>query len=247
MGWTGGCNERNSLLTNNIGLSSSWKIFCIVSYHIISYCIISNHIVLCCVVLSCIILYCIVCYVWYSGSWCPSHRLHTQLGISGVAHDWYWSHLSGRNQTFNLSGVSSSTRALKYGIPQGSVLEPFLFSVNLLPLRKIITDHGGVSYELYADDNQLYIVFNRTKGDITNITLGSVISDTRHWLTMNFQKVNDGKTQTMHINLMLLQHSLLGMKSLQLQIPLGTWTCSLIPKCILTNILPVMLKCHLQT
>ncbi len=80
---------------------------------------------------------------------------------------------------------------------------PFLFSVNLLPLRKIITDYG-VSYELYADDNQLYIVFNHSEGDIANIALGSVISDTLHWLTMNFQKVNDGKAEMMLISSMHL-------------------------------------------
>ncbi len=38
----------------------------------------------------------------------------------------------------------------------------FLFPVNLLPLRKVITDHG-VSYEFYADNNQLYIVFSRSE------------------------------------------------------------------------------------
>ncbi len=61
----------------------------------------------------------------------------------------------------------------------------FLFSVNLLPLQEIITDYG-VSYELYADDNQLYIVFNCSEGNITNITLGSVISDTLHWFCVEY-------------------------------------------------------------
>ncbi len=45
-------------------------------------------------------------------------------------------------------------------------------------------------YEFYADDNQ-YIVFNHSVGDITNIALRSLISYTHHWLTMNFQNVND--------------------------------------------------------
>ncbi len=58
----------------------------------------------------------------------------------------------------------------------------FQFSVYLLPLQEIITDHG-VSYELYADHNQLYIVFNHSEGDITNNALRSIISDIRHWLT----------------------------------------------------------------
>ncbi len=79
------------------------------------------------------------------------------------------------------------------------MLEPFLFPVNLLPRRKIITDHG-VSYELYDDDNQLYIVFNSSEQDIINIALGTVISDTCHWPTVNFQKVNDFKTEMIGIS-----------------------------------------------
>ncbi len=50
----------------------------------------------------------------------------------------------------------------------------------------------------------MYIVFSHSEGDITNIALGSVISDTRHWFTMNFQKVNDGKTEMMLISSMHL-------------------------------------------
>ncbi len=70
-----------------------------------------------------------------------------------------------------MSCVSSSTRHLKYGVPQISVLGPILLSVTLLPLQKIITDHG-VSYELIADDSQLHIFFNHLGGYITNIALG---------------------------------------------------------------------------
>ncbi len=40
--------------------------------------------------------------------------------------------------------------------------------------------------------------------NITNIALGSVISDTCHWLTWNFQKVNDGKTEMILISFMHL-------------------------------------------
>ncbi len=109
-----------------------------------------------------------------------------------------------REQTVNISGVPSSTKDLKYGIPQGSVLGSLLFSVNLLPLRKIITDYG-VPFELYADDNQLYIIFNNPKGDVVNIALRSTASDTPHWLTMNFQKVNDTKTEMVHTSSMHLQ------------------------------------------
>ncbi len=84
----------------------------------------------------------------------------------------------------------------------------------MLPLQKFITDHG-LSYALYADDNQLYIVFNCPKQYLTNIALRYAISDTHHWLTMNFQNINDGKTgmiliSSMHLTPMELPPFLVG-------------------------------------
>ena len=72
------------------------------------------------------------------------------------ALDWFESYLVGRHQVVSIRGEHSDSRLLHYGVPQGSVLGPQLFTVYTSPLGRIICAHG-LDYHLFADDSQLYV------------------------------------------------------------------------------------------
>ena len=83
-------------------------------------------------------------------------RLSCRLGISGSALQWFCSYLTDCKQKVVVNDVFSKSSSLTYGVPQGSVFSPILFTIYMLPFGEIIRSHG-VQYHMYADDCQLYI------------------------------------------------------------------------------------------
>ena len=122
------------------------------------------------------------------------NRLNTCVGISGKALEWFMSYLSNRSFSVSMGNYVSSSTPLLYGVPQGSILGPILFSLYMLPLGQIISRFGCMSYHCYADDTQLY--FSLRPDDFSNLnTLHSCLAAIKDWMSLNFLQLNSDKTE----------------------------------------------------
>lgn len=87
---------------------------------------------------------------------CVSHNLllskFEKYGVRGNALSILRSYLSDRTQTVSWNGSNSGQLNVKYGVPQGSILGPFLFIVSMNDLYLRVA--GNVL--LYADDTTLF-------------------------------------------------------------------------------------------
>ncbi len=81
--------------------------------------------------------------------------MQNYTGIRGQALRWFRSYLSDRYHFVYLNGESSQLSPVKYGVLQGSVLGPLLFSIYMLRLGNSIRKYG-ISFHGYPDDTQLY-------------------------------------------------------------------------------------------
>ncbi len=124
-------------------------------------------------------------------------RLSTRFGIGGTVLAWFESYLKERKQSVIVGGAKSDPPdILEWGVPQGSVLGPLLFTAYTAPLSDIAENHD-INIHLYADDTSSYLSFRPSKQlaeERAVSKLSDFITELRQWMAINKLKLNDDKT-----------------------------------------------------
>ena len=100
-----------------------------------------------------------------------------------------------RYQSVKISSTLSDVCKLLFGVPQGSVLGPLLFSLYTTPLSSIISKHNGIKFHFYADDSQLYIHLSQKNASAAFEKLNKCLNDVKEWMTTSKLKLNPDKTE----------------------------------------------------
>ena len=125
------------------------------------------------------------------------------FGIHDVMLAWINSYLSCRTQKVAIGDLGTDLRAtsdpviMTFRMPQGSVLGPILFTLYTMLLGQICKKHK-ITYQMYADDSQVYLTFKprikSSQEDCIN-RLESCIQEIRNWMCVNLLKLNGDKME----------------------------------------------------
>ena len=114
-----------------------------------------------------------------------------ELGIRDAALDWL--------RSVVINGIRSSYRNLSFGVSQGSVLGPILFTLYTTPLGTIARKYQ-LNFHLYADDIQLYDGFTPNNAESLSVIISNIqncVTDIKSWMTSNMLQLNMDKTKVL--------------------------------------------------
>ena len=123
----------------------------------------------------------------------PHYRLLTKMesmGISGKTLNIIADFLSGRSLRTCVGGCLSSSRRVRSGVPQGSVLGPLLF---VMFINDLPDGLNGVA-RLFADDLKLIVDASNTNSVNHDIRI------LQEWESLWLLKFNPTKCKVMHLN-----------------------------------------------
>lgn len=126
--------------------------------------------------------------VWHPGL---LYKLE-MYGIKGKLLDWFRNYLTNRKHRVMTEGFFSTYRQVSAGVPQGSVLGPFLFLIYINDIVEYIENEK----RLFADDTSLFKVIETNPQDAAN-SLYRDLCNIDTWSKIWDIKFNPSKTESL--------------------------------------------------
>ena len=114
------------------------------------------------------------------------------LGFTFEAVSWVVGYLTDRKQKVKANSDESGWESIQYGVPQGSVLGPLLFT---LVVHDISTCIKYGNYHMYADDTKIYYHFKLNKINETLSNAKKDLDSISKYSERNCLNINAGKSK----------------------------------------------------
>ena len=117
-----------------------------------------------------------------------------QIGITSSSQEWFHSYLSGCNQRIRIMDAVSVSLPLEYGVPQGSILGPVLFTIYVNDLLAV---SAHCKLACYVDESKLYLSFRSADISCAFRRLNEDLREICKWCCQNSLLVNPEKTRVL--------------------------------------------------
>ena len=119
-------------------------------------------------------------------------------GVSGDLLEYITSYLSGRTQCTKVNDVTSQKTNIDYGVPQGSLLGPTLFSIDVNDMPEVSDTTDDSEIEMFADDTTTYVIGNNVDEAVSK--LQEIANNLFDYASRNSLTIHPGKCQLMIIS-----------------------------------------------
>ena len=115
-------------------------------------------------------------------------------GVTDTALDLMSSYLKNRKQYVVFDNTQSEDSEVYTGVPQGSILGPFFFSICI---NDLITASDKLKFLMYADDTTIYFNLEDFDSHNTEADINAELEKVNTWLKLNKLSLNAQKTKLM--------------------------------------------------
>ena len=119
------------------------------------------------------------------------HKLSTH-GVRNESNAWFQSYLSNHNQIVNVNNKKSYVNQVPMGVPQGTVLGPLFF---LVDVNDIFSSIPNTFLSMYADDSSAVVTGNTVHEAVVKLNI--CLNKLSYWFEVNRLVINTSKSAVM--------------------------------------------------